>query len=60
MTDEEKQQAERQRREQVQTGIALGCVLSIGVGCWWLNPAFGLIVPAALMLAGIVYGRTHS
>jgi hypothetical protein len=46
-------------RELVQTAIALSCVLSIGVGCWWLNPAYGLIVPASILLAGVVYGRTR-
>ena len=59
-TDEQKRlQAERVQREQVQTWVALGCVASIGVGSWLLNPALGLIVPASILLAGVVYGRTR-
>jgi divalent metal cation (Fe/Co/Zn/Cd) transporter len=50
---------ERNARELVQNVIALASVAAIGVGCWWLNPAYGLIVPAVILLAGVVYGRTH-
>ena len=34
--------------------IGLGAV---AVGCWWLHPAAGLIVPGGLLLAVVVFGR---
>lgn len=47
------------RRYVAQSVIAAVCVIAIGVGCWWLNPAYGLIIPAMILLSGIIYERTR-
>jgi len=29
--------------------LAVAALLGIGVGCWWISPAWGLIVPCAIV-----------
>lgn len=37
--------------------LALLSLLAVGVGCWWLHPAAGLIVPGLLVFLSLGLSR---
>ncbi len=38
---------------------AIAAMACIAVGCWWIHPAAGLIVPGALVLAGLTRNNSR-
>lgn len=47
------------RRDVAHTAIGLLSLGLIGVGCWWIHPAAGMIAIGGLLLGGVVYARTR-
>ena len=47
------------RRDVAHSVIGFASVAGIGVGGWWINPAFGLIGVSSLLLSGVIYARTR-
>lgn len=36
--------------------IAVAGIGLVGTGCWWINPAYGLIVPGAILIIVALIG----